>query len=72
MPLSSEAVVKGDLDINGKVNLSDAQLALKAALKVLILDEAGQKAADVDDDGKITLADAQNILKLALNIIEKI
>ena len=54
---------------NGKVDLSDAQMALKTALKIMVLDEAGKKAADIDNDGGITLTDAQSILKMALKII---
>ena len=44
-------------------------MALKTALKIMVLDEAGKKAADIDNDGGITLTDAQSILKMALKII---
>lgn len=60
----------GDVDGNGKVELADAQMALKAALKIAqISDPNGEKLADVDSNGKIELADAQFILKKALKII---
>ena len=61
--------LKGDVDGNGNVNLKDAQMALKAALCIEKLDDAGQKAADIDNDGKVSLKDTQKILRAALNII---
>ena len=69
-PLPSEPVVTGDLDGNGKIDLSDAQMVLKAALKIMVLDESGRKKADINRDGKVTLADAQLVLKMALKIIK--
>ena len=61
--------LKGDVDGNGNVNLKDAQMALKAALCIEKLDDAGQKATDIDNDGKVSLKDTQKILRAALNII---
>lgn len=69
-PNPSESVTKDDVDENGKVELADAQLALKAALKIITLDEKASKAADVTGNGKVELADAQLILKYALKIIK--
>lgn len=61
----------GDADGDGKVDLSDAQQILKAALKIAdIEDEAILKAVDMDGNGKIELSDAQHVLKKALKIIE--
>lgn len=62
-------VKKGDLDQNGKVQLDDAQLALKFALKINVPEDWQIKAGDVDENGKIELNDAQDILKAALHII---
>lgn len=59
----------GDVDMNGKVTLSDAQTVLKIALKIETADRNKIVLADVDKDGQITLADAQQILKKALRII---
>lgn len=59
----------GDVDGNGSVELLDAQLALKAALHIIDLDDKAKKAADVIKDEHVTLVDAQRILKCALNII---
>lgn len=62
-------VLPGDVDGNGVVELGDAQLALKAALKLIRLDEKSIKAADVDGVDGVTLNDAQLILKKALKLI---
>ena len=59
----------GDLDGDGSVTLSDAQLALKAALKIESPSPEQVQTGDVDADGAITLTDAQTILKAALKII---
>lgn len=61
-------VALGDVDDNGKIELADAQLALKIALKIAIPDAKQEAAADADRNGKIELADAQKILKVALKI----
>lgn len=66
--VEASAAVMGDVDGNGKVELADAQLTLKAALKLTTLEGAQISAADVDSNGKVELADAQKILKVALKI----
>lgn len=63
-------IKKGDSDLSGKIELNDAQAALKAALNIKPLEGNYKTAADVDGDGKVTLQDAQKILKAALNIIK--
>lgn len=71
--VTPEAVsLLGDVDNNGSVDLGDAQLALKMALKIEPSDDAGKvKAADVDKSGTVDLTDASLILKRALKIIDK-
>lgn len=59
----------GDVNFNGSIGLDDARMALKAALKIDILDGESVVAADVNQDGSIQLSDAQTILKKALRII---
>lgn len=66
----TEAFGLGDLDGNAVIELADAQMTLKGALKIRELDEVQTKAADVDNSGDIELADAQKILKTALLIEE--
>lgn len=58
----------GDVSGNGNIELADAQLALKAALKILSLNQNQTKAADANSDGNVELADAQKILMHALRI----
>lgn len=60
----------GDVNDDGQVTLSDAQLILKVALKITELKEEQKQNADVNGDGEITLQDAQITLKYALKIIE--
>ena len=62
--------LKGDVDGNGKVNLKDAQLALRGALCIEKLEPEAIMRGDVDNDEKITLKDTQQILKAALCITE--
>lgn len=64
-----DSVMRGDVNKDEKVDLSDAQMTLKAALKIANLSESEVKAADVDNNGKVELSDAQTILKAALKII---
>lgn len=61
-------VLAGDVDGNAKIELNDAQSALKAALHIITLREEQKIRADVNNDGNITLKDAQEILKKALKI----
>lgn len=61
-------IMSGDVNGDGDVTLEDAQLTLKAALKIMDLDEDATKAADISGDGQIDLEDAQNILLAALKI----
>lgn len=63
------AIKKGDVDEDGDITLIDAQLTLRAALKITSLTGNALIAADVDEDGDITLIDAQQILRAALKII---
>lgn len=58
----------GDVNLDHKVDLSDAQMALKAALNIIELSSMQSLAADANKDGKVDLNDAQKILRAALNI----
>lgn len=63
-----QTTVLGDVDGNGKVELADASLALKCALRIEELSGAKAAAADVNKSGSVDLEDAQKILKVALKI----
>ena len=60
----------GDIDGNGKVDLSDAKQGLEIALGIRNITNDKIKFGDMDSDGKITLKDAVLILKKALGIHE--
>lgn len=56
--------VRGDLDGDGEVTVSDALRALRMAAKLIEDDDA----ADVDGDGSITVADALLLLRAAVGL----
>ena len=62
--------VKGDADGNGTLDLQDAQMVLKAALKIIPMSDIIVNNVDVDGQEGITLTDAQMVLKAALKIIK--
>lgn len=70
--VSSEELVQspvaGDANGDGKVDLTDAQMVLKAALKINTMDVKSATDVDVNDDSKVDLTDAQWVLKAALKI----
>lgn len=59
---------KGDVNQDGKIDLTDAQLALEAALMITNLVGDNKTNADVNGNDKVDLEDAQQILKIALGI----
>ena len=68
----------GDVDENGQVTASDAQLILTAYADMLIEEDPGLSAAqfsaaDVDGDGKLTAIDAQHVLMYFLlnNVLDE-
>ena len=61
-------IIPGDVDGNGTVTVSDAIMALRAAMQLTELDEAGTAAADMDGSGSITVSDAIMILRTAMGI----
>lgn len=65
---TKESYAIGDVDKNGSVELEDANIALKAALKITTLSDEDVKLADTDFNGLVELEDANTILKIALRI----
>ena len=61
----------GDVDLDGKINVIDANLVRKAATKIATLDENQKFAADVNGDGKINVIDASLVRKFAAKLITK-
>ncbi|MBQ6164338.1 MAG: dockerin type I repeat-containing protein [Clostridia bacterium] len=64
----AEASYYGDLDGNGKVNSTDARIALRAAAKLDSLSDSQKKTGDMNGDGKINSTDARTILRMAAKI----
>lgn len=58
----------GDVDLDGKVNATDALMVLKHAAKLELLEDIKLIIADVESDEKIDAADALAILKIAAKI----
>lgn len=59
---------KGDVDGNGKIDASDARLALRYSAQLEVLTDEQIAAADVDGSGKVTASDARKILRVAANL----
>lgn len=60
--------VRGDVDGNFIVDISDALYALQAQVGSRILDDKAFNAADIDKDGKITVSDALYILQYTVGM----
>ena len=63
--------IKGDINLNGKIDLEDAVYALKIALGIKT-DAENEMCADIDENGKVDLADTLEILKRALGISDSL
>lgn len=65
---TDDEILYGDLTGDGKVNLDDAYLALKAAMNIVTLTDEQKEIAGVALDGNISLDDVKQILRMALKI----
>ncbi|MEE0874615.1 MAG: dockerin type I repeat-containing protein [Ruminococcus sp.] len=61
--------IKGDVDMNGVVNINDVTLLQKYLAKAVELNENQIKAADCTKDGTLTIADATAIQKMIAKFI---
>ena len=62
------AGVKGDMNGDGKLLISDARVVLKIAAGQKTPTVSQKTTADMDGDGKITVKDAQAVLKLCADL----
>lgn len=62
------ALALGDVNLDGKVNTSDARLALRGAATLETLTDQQILAADVNKNGKADTSDARKILRVAANL----
>lgn len=65
---SAESLKLGDVNGDGKVNASDARIALRAAAKLEVLTDEQIIAADVNFDGSVKANDARIILRVAAKL----
>ena len=65
---SAPAVMKGDLDGDKEITVSDALKALRIAAKLVEATEDDLAIGDVDYDGEITVSDALKILRVAAKL----
>lgn len=63
-----ETILLGDMDLNGKVETSDARLILRLAANMEIATDDMLLMGDMNSDGAITVEDAVLALKQALSI----
>ncbi len=68
---SSEPVVYGDIDLNGKVEVTDATVLQRAIALIDTLNDKQKACADVDNDKKVTVLDATLIQQKTAQIIDK-
>ena len=64
-----DTILRGDVDLNGKVELSDVLMIQKYLAKMITLSEDQLKAGDVTDDGKVDVSD---VLKIQNYLAKKI
>ncbi len=64
----SAADIKGDMNGDGKLKLSDARAIMKISSGVLSVSEEKFQKADVDNDGEVTLEDAYRVILKAVDI----
>ncbi len=66
----ADAKILGDIDNDGNITVTDARLALRAAVKLDELDDEKQTLADMDSNGNVTVEDARSILRIAVQLDE--
>ncbi len=65
-----QAYTLGDVDADGKINASDALVALQKSVELIELSDTQMMAADVTKDGKINSSDALKILQYSVQLID--
>ncbi len=65
---SARYYIKGDLNMDGKITLADAEIANNAANGYIILTDLETKIGDMNNNGVVDKEDAQIILRMALGI----
>jgi hypothetical protein len=68
----AEEYLKGDIDLNGSVEIEDVYYARLAAARLIVLSKEQVALGDVDGDGRITAVDANIIRRYIAKLIEKL
>jgi uncharacterized protein YcbK (DUF882 family) len=63
-------ITLGDVNFDGKVDSTDARIALQASVGKTKLTEEQKQAADVNKDGKVDSTDARTILQAAVGKVD--
>jgi RHS repeat-associated protein len=67
-PHLSSALIKGDINNDGKVDISDAVLCARITSGLMTPTPSQSYAADVDGNNTVTVADCQGILRIAIGL----
>lgn len=67
---TTEIVIFGDVNLDGKVDISDAVLLNKTVAGTISLSESAQKNADCDGDGETGSNDAVVLLRFLVHLIQ--
>jgi hypothetical protein len=67
-PPNGSGDAAGDVNGDGKVNISDALLALRSSVGLQVLTAPQQSAADLNGDGRADVSDVVLILRLAVGL----
>ena len=59
----SQSYIKGDVNEDGKVEISDLRLILRSVCKKVEWTEQQKRAADVTEDGKVEIGDLRKVLR---------
>lgn len=63
-----DSPLKGDVDLNGSVDINDVLLALRGVLGLVELEPLSVLAGDMDENGGVDINDVMAILRLTLGI----
>lgn len=71
-PVDPSAVLPGDADESGTVDINDALIVLRAAMELIELTPEQEAAADVNGDGAVDISDALLILRFSMGLINEL
>lgn len=66
---TSEKTVLGDVNLDGRIDITDAVLLNKTCAGVVLLTDAAKKNADCDSDGEVGSNDAVSLMRFLVHLI---